>query len=169
MAIIDKKPFFSRDCLRMIVWEAIWLTLIWWALTEGDLSSWLFGIPFIIIAIALSWHFQLYIPLSPLNLVALIHFIIFFLWRSIIGGVDVTQRVLQPTIPINPGWIDYSLEDVPDDLARWLFICAISLLPGTLSSELKGDNKLVIHTLSDDDHSLQELKMLEQRITRIFQ
>jgi multicomponent Na+:H+ antiporter subunit E len=52
--------------------------------------------------------------------------------------------------------------------ARNLFVCTVSLLPGTLSAEL-GDNILFVHVLDVGRPFKQELKIIEDRVEAVFQ
>jgi multicomponent Na+:H+ antiporter subunit E len=62
--------------------------------------------------------------------------------------------------------VDYPLK-LTFPAARNLFICTVSLLPGTLSAEL-GTQSLVVHVLDIDRPFNQELKLIEDRVAAVF-
>ena len=86
--------------------------------------------------------------------------------QSLRGGFDTAWRALQPQQQVAPGFVDYRIQ-LPAGPAQLLFINVISLLPGTLSAELRGD-VVIIHVLSTDTFSLADLQQCEQRVAALF-
>jgi multicomponent Na+:H+ antiporter subunit E len=93
-------------------------------------------------------------------------FALFFLKLSVTSGVDVVRRIYHPRLPLNPAMVDYPLK-LTFPAARNLFVCTVSLLPGTLSAEL-GRQRLVVHVLDIDRPFNQELKLIEDRVAAVF-
>jgi multicomponent Na+:H+ antiporter subunit E len=102
-------------------------------------------------------------PWRPLRLAA---FLLYFIRTSILGGVDVARRALDPRLPIAPGYLQHRCR-LPAGLPRTAFVGVVSLLPGTLSVELLDDGDLRVHALSTDgvDAALREL---ETHLFRLF-
>ena len=152
---------------------AIWLisrtailAFTWWVLTQGAHESWQVGLPAILIAVFIDYR------LSPprgnrWSLGGLIVYAYYFIKLSITGGIDVAWRTYHPRLPLNPAIIEYPLR-LTSLSARNLFVCTVSLLPGTLSAEL-GDNILFVHVLDVGRPFKQELKIIEDRVAAIFQ
>ena len=152
---------------------AVWLisrtaifAFTWWVLTQGAQHSWQVGIPTILIAIFIDYR------LSPpkgnrLSLGGFLVYAFYFLKLSITGGIDVAWRTYHPRLPLNPAMIEYPLR-LTSLSARNLFVCTVSLLPGTLSAEL-GDNRLFVHVLDVGRPFKQELKIVEDKVAAIFQ
>jgi multicomponent Na+:H+ antiporter subunit E len=69
-------------------------------------------------------------------------------------------------MPLEPANVTYELR-LPRMAPRILFLNTVSLLPGTLSSELAED-QLVVHVLDCSQPVLQDLAILEERIADIF-
>jgi multicomponent Na+:H+ antiporter subunit E len=68
-----------------------------------------------------------------------------FLSQSVIGGVDVARRALDPRLPLRPGFVAYPI-GLPAGAARNVFATLTSLLPGTVpTGEERG--RLVYHCL----------------------
>jgi multicomponent Na+:H+ antiporter subunit E len=134
-------------------------------LTKGAADSWPVGIPAILAAIWIDFH--LFRPENPRwSLVGLITFFIFFLKSSIFSGLDVVRRVFDPRLPLDPAMIEYPLS-LTSSAARTLFICTVSLLPGTLSAALEG-HTLVIHALDTGRPVENELNIIENRVAAVF-
>ena len=139
--------------------------LFWWLLNAGDNASWLIGIPVIVIAVAVSvklapprpWRWR------PLQV---IRFLPVFIWESIRGGLDVSLRVFRPAMPLYPAVIDYQVS-LPKGLPRLLMLNVVSLLPGTLSADLRGD-QLTLHVLDKNTPFVSELQRIERYIIAMF-
>lgn len=57
-----------------------------------------------------------------------------FLWNSLVAGADVARRAFSPGLPLNPGFVDYSV-DLPRGSARNAFELISSLLPGSVPTD----------------------------------
>ena len=140
---------------------------LWWVLTGGDSRSWLIGAPVVLAAAAAAvalnpssrWRF------SPAGLAG---FVPHFLWRSIVGSVDVAWRAFHPSLPISPALTRYPLGLPADGPARVFFAGIVNLLPGTLSAELH-DDSMTIHLLNGESPAaLAGLQKLEQKVGALF-
>ncbi len=139
--------------------------LLWWILTGGAPGSWPAGIIVISLATAVSLAVR---PSHPwrLNTVGVLHFIPYFLWQSMRGGIDVTRRAFSPALPLAPALLERRI-GLESDTARLFFVNTISLLPGTLSAELHED-QVVIHCLDHTASLADDLRHLEIRVAAIF-
>lgn len=139
------------------------LTLLWWVLAGN--AGWGFGGVIIMAATLAGVLFTS--PQTPhWSLPGLVWFIAYFLKASLYGGIDVTRRALHPALPLQPTWINHPLR-LPVGPARVLFVSTISLLPGTLSTDLDGDT-LLVHALTDEAGIAKELLRLEERAAALF-
>lgn len=146
--------------IRLLERLAIFIVL-WWILSEGDSSSWLFGVPFAVLA---SWASLKLTPergwrIRPLGA---LRFAAFFAYHSVAGGIDVALRALRPSMPIAPGFVRCPVR-LGTDSSRVLLADTVSLLPGTLSSGFEGDT-LVLHVLDCDLPVLEDVRRVEERI-----
>lgn len=137
--------------------------LIWVLLSNGDLGSWVVGIPMVIIATYVSVKL-----LPPLNfsVVGTLRFIPFFISHSFYGGLDVAKRAIFPRMAISPDMIDYKTQ-LPSEASRVMMANVISLLPGTLVAEMHQD-KFRIHILDHSSDLIDELMLLEKRVGAMF-
>jgi multicomponent Na+:H+ antiporter subunit E len=157
---MDRSMTLSWLTSRIIIY-----TGTWWVLTKGAADAWPVGIPAVLAAICID--FNLFRPENtPWSLGGLITFVLFFLKSSIYSGMDVVRRTYDPRLPLNPAMIEYPLS-LTSSAARTLFICTVSLLPGTLSTAIEG-HKLVIHVLDVGRPVEHELNIIEARVAAVF-
>ena len=67
-------------------------------------------------------------------------------WQSLVAGIDVTRRVFDPRLPIEPGYLAYPVR-IPDGPRRAAFGALTSLTPGTLPVGTDPAGSLVYHCL----------------------
>ncbi len=137
------------------------LSAVWWAITEGALSAWYVGVPAIGVAAfvlartgPLNWR-----PFSPL---AAVRFAVFFVWESLVGGIDVAARVLGPELRIRPGVQLYRWR-LPVGGLRILAMATVCLQPGTLAVR-DNDETVEIHVLDRSMDLAGSMARLESRI-----
>lgn len=148
-----------------VLFRALAFGTIWVLLTGAAAGSFVIGGLVVGAAVVTSMAFR-----TPgtgrMQVGGLARFVPYFLWHSIHGGVDVAFRALHPGLPLEP-----SVGRLPLRLQaggrRTLFIGVVSLLPGTLSMELSGD-ELVVHLVGRRDRAFERLRELEEKIAGIF-
>ncbi|MCG7983591.1 MAG: Na+/H+ antiporter subunit E [Candidatus Thiodiazotropha lotti] len=156
--LIVANPIYTLSILGL-------LSLVWLLLAGDDWSSWLIGLPVVILA---TWSILLLrAPAAGrFNLSGLLRFLPYFIWESVLGGVDVASRVISPKMRIAPGFLTYRIE-LSNPSARRLFVNSLSLLPGTLAADLEGDS-LRIHALDRGIDLDGELKRLERMVSAVY-
>jgi multicomponent Na+:H+ antiporter subunit E len=157
----------ARGLLVRALPRAALFGVLWAILTGGTPASWLLGAPIVILssvaAVALNpagrWR------VSPSGLAA---FVPYFVWRSARGGVDVALRAMHPALPIAPSLETHRLSLPIEGPARVFLADVLSLLPGTLCAELRGD-EISVHVLSGGSPAArEELRRLELKIAALF-
>ena len=141
------------------------LGLIWGVLTDFRPDALAFGLPAVIAGAALvflmpparGWRF------SPRGAAV---FVLWFAVQSVRAAVDVSMRALDPRMPLCPGFRRYA-PALPAGAPRVLFLNTITLLPGTLSAEIAGD-EVIVHMLDTGADLQAELGALEARIAALF-
>jgi multicomponent Na+:H+ antiporter subunit E len=81
--------------------------------------------------------------LSPLALAKLA---LRLVWQSLIAGIDVARRALDPRLPLRPGFIVFSPR-LPGGVALNTFCTLTSLAPGTLPAGQDDSGAIVVHCL----------------------
>jgi multicomponent Na+:H+ antiporter subunit E len=149
-----------------LVVAGLLLAGVWVVLAgPGDPSSWLIGAPAVIAA---AWSRQrLSAADRPrLSVPGALRFLPYFVVESFKGGIDVALRVIGPRVRVDPGLVDYRLS-LTRPTARVFFADLVSLLPGTLSADLRG-NLVSIHALDRGIDPVPELRRLERRVAALF-
>ncbi len=141
------------------------LALVWWTLAGGSWSSWSVGVPLLL---ACFWLVHRLPSEGPWlwRPAGMVRFLGFFLWQSVLSGVQVAWLALHPRVPLAPELVYYDLR-LPATPPRVFFANAVSLLPGTLSCILT-DDFLVIHTLKNGPAVAAGLARLEDRVAGLF-
>ena len=136
-----------------------WLLLgvVWFALTGPDPAALLPAL----VAVSLgTWlSLRLLPPVGWLRLWRVALLLPAFLWRSLLGALDVAARALHPRLPVAPGWVE-----VPSRLpgrGRVALGGSFSLMPGTLAAGTRG-GRLLVHCL-DTREPVAELIAAEER------
>jgi multicomponent Na+:H+ antiporter subunit E len=143
------------------------LILLWWVLDEGRTDGWWFGGIVILGALVARRCFPLPETTWRWSLPGLFRFIPYFLKLSIHGGWDVARRAFQRAMPLDPSIFPYRSR-IENPTARVFFTHVISLLPGTLSTDLRG-RELHIHALfGTAKELLADTADLEARVADLF-
>jgi multicomponent Na+:H+ antiporter subunit E len=151
--------------LRNALMRTASFAALWAILTEGDPNALGYGLAVVGAAVAASLWLQRS-PGGRLHWIALFRFLPVFLWGSLRGGMDVALRAIHPRLPLAPALQDYPLR-IPDGPGRVLLIDVISLMPGTLSADLRGDT-LAVHVLDGRQPVLPKIQALEERAAALF-
>jgi multicomponent Na+:H+ antiporter subunit E len=151
------RPFL----VRIILFAALWLVL------SGGLTSDPWVVLFVVIAATVTATWLWPIDGIRVDAMAAIRFVPYFLYQSILGGWDVARRAMQPSMPIDPGVIEYTPSS-PSMQVRTLLVGTISLLPGTASVYLAGD-RLCVHVLDRGAPNIERLAALDRRIVAMLQ
>jgi multicomponent Na+:H+ antiporter subunit E len=151
---------FSRLLLPAVV-----LAALWWVISGGATASWVIGLPAVAAA---TWSFAVMRsrPGMSVSLVGLVRFLPFFLVESLRGGLDVAWRTLSPRMDIAPGFSRYRV-GLASPWARLVFANCASLLPGTLTVDLRGD-ELELHMLNEGPEVEGEIRCLERAVAGLF-
>lgn len=150
----------STPVPRILAWLLITAGL--WALLS-DNQGWYIGVPVIVMATGTAallntrpW------TLRPRHLPV---FALFFLYSSLLGGIDVARRTLQPRITLQPGWEVHPLS-ARDPGVRLALSAIVGLLPGTLASHIE-DDALHVHLLDKGIEWQPTLRRLETLLVRL--
>ncbi|MGM0680911.1 MAG: Na+/H+ antiporter subunit E [Thermodesulfobacteriota bacterium] len=155
----------AAGLVKRTVTPALIFSLIWFVMVGGDSASWIIGGPMVLIAVVLSliladnkaWNisFRGGLLFAP-----------YFLFQSTASGFDVLRRTFSLKLKINPGLISYKTS-LPEGTPRVLLVNTISLMPGTLSADLR-DELIVVHTLDVNLPVWAGIQRLETRIALLF-
>lgn len=88
------------------------------------------------------------------NVMWMLAYVPYLLYKIIQANIDVALRVLNPKLPINPGFIKVKV-DSKDKLYKLMLANSITLTPGTLTCEIK-DELLIVHTVDEKAYKNRE-------------
>ncbi|ABR31064.1 cation:proton antiporter [Thermosipho melanesiensis] len=135
------------------------VTYFTWVLLTGynDISELLVGF---LVSLVISVVFKRYyrIKFDGWFLVKIVKFLLIylpiFIWEMIKANFDVAARVLNPKLPINPGFVRVKTE-LKKDTSRLFLANSITLTPGTLTLDVEEDT-LYIHWIDVKAKSADE-------------
>ena len=160
MSVFANAPEFSVRAAfaRGAGFLSLWVVLIGFAPT--DLAA---GV---LAAAAATCTSLRLLPPQPggMRLTGLLSLIPHFLWKSVVAGVDVARRALDPRLPLRPGFVACRVRFAPGP-ARNAFAAMTSLLPGTVPCA-EEDGALVYHCLDVGQPVLEELAEEERRLAQ---
>lgn len=151
--------FCASAALRATV-----LFVVWMVLTDGRPADMPVGLIAAGIATWVSLHLLPPTPARP-SPVALLALSGRFLWASLISGIDVARRALDPRLPIKPGIIVHRTT-LPPGAARDAFRALMCLQPGSLPVESWDEDGFLIHCLDTDMPVTQAFAMEEALFVR---
>jgi multicomponent Na+:H+ antiporter subunit E len=131
--------------LRPAMARAVGFVFLWVVLAGGnpvDLAPGAVG------ALAATWVSLHFLPpgASSLRPASLARFTFRFVRQSMIAGVDVARRALDPRLPLHPGFVVYQ-PGLPPGPSQHMFTTLMSLLPGTVPTGPAPGSGLLIHCL----------------------
>jgi len=89
-----------------------------------------------------------------------------FLYGSVVAGLDVALRALDPRLPLRPGFATYPVR-FPPGAARNAFTTLTSLLPGTVPAGADGGG-LLYHCLDVEQPVVSQLAAEEAALSRVL-
>ncbi|MGH7156331.1 MAG: Na+/H+ antiporter subunit E [Acetobacteraceae bacterium] len=137
------RPAAAR--IRTMVTRWLGLFVAWIVIAGADPPD----LPAGIIAAALAtWASLVLYPPGPhrIRLVPLLMLCLRLPLQSVLAGVDVACRALDPRLPLDPGFIRYRTK-LPAGMPRSAFGTVMSLVPGTLPVGFDNAGTLLVHCL----------------------
>jgi multicomponent Na+:H+ antiporter subunit E len=140
---------------RGVVFLGFWLLLAGPGLADLPMG--------LVAAAAATWASLRLSPPSAgrLRYAALARLALRFGQESIMGGVDVARRALDPKLPLQPGFVVYPV-CLPPGVARNAFCAMTSAMPGTLSAGVDDSGALLYHCLDAEQPMAAQLTIDEE-------
>jgi multicomponent Na+:H+ antiporter subunit E len=151
---------------RAAVMRAVGFFVLWMMLTGGNSGDLLAGA---VAALAASWaSLRLLRPsASRVRPIAFARLALRFLHQSVVAGIDVARRALDPRLPLHPGFVVYPV-GLPRGPARNMFTTLMSLLPGTVPTGSDERGELLIHCLDTEQPVAAQLTMEEEVFAQVI-
>lgn len=155
--LLDWRSHWRVALARAVCFLALWIILMP-SVKPADLICGL-----IATLVATQMSLRLLPPAAgKVRLGALIVFVPHFLVQSLLAGIDVARRALDPRLPLQPGIVVYRV-GFPPGTARNGFAIITSLLPGSLPVDETADG-LVYHCLDTSQRVPEQLADEERRL-----
>jgi multicomponent K+:H+ antiporter subunit E len=155
----------SRRSVLPHPWLSLVLLLIWLLIMNSfSAGTWLLGL---VLAWGIPQLTKVFWPDPPVlhRPLVLLRFALRVLVDIGIANMDVARLVLGPNRNLRPAFIEYPLE-LTHDFAISMLASTISLTPGTVSSDISIDRRiLLIHALDVDDEQVL-IETIKQRYER---
>lgn len=149
--------------ILVVAKRALLLALVWLALTSAAKDGLAIGA--LAVAAATFLSLRLLPPSQPVRLWRLGLLLPGFLWRSLLGGMDVVWRACHPRLPLRPGWL--ALPSALPDGGKAVLGGEFSLMPGTLVAGSR-QGRLLVHLLDCGQDHAPALRREEARLARTF-
>jgi len=143
--------------------RAAWFLGLWLVLAGADPAD----LPAAALAVvAATWTSLRLLPPggSRRSPIAVARLAVRFLYQSVVAGLDVARRALDPRLPLRPGFVAYPVR-FPPGTARNAFTTLTSLLPGTVPAGEEGGD-LLYHCLDVDQPVVSQLAAEEAALSR---
>ena len=89
----------------------------------------------------------------------------YILWEIVKANVDIIKVIINPSMPINPKVIRVKASQ-KTDIAKVIYANSITLTPGTITLDVRGDD-FMVHALTDDSAAGVESGDMDRRVTRL--
>jgi multicomponent Na+:H+ antiporter subunit E len=150
---------------RSVLFRFTVFAVLWWVLAEGNLYREWFALLVVLAATVVSlFAWKPGGGFFPWR--ALLGFLPYFLWHSVVAGIDVARRALAPRLDLDPALYTFTLR-LHGSAARAFFAWLVSLFPGTAGIGLS-DHSLEIHLLDRSFLSERALHALEDKVAALF-
>ena len=151
---------------RRVVVRALGFFVLWTTLTGGNSSELAAGA---VAAFAATWASLSLVPpgTSRMRPAAFARLARRFLCQSVIAGVDVARRALDPRLPLHPGFVVYPVS-LPPGPGQNMFTTLMSLLPGTVPTGPGERGGILVHCLDVEQPVAAQLAEEEGVFARVI-
>ena len=155
--------------MNLALWRSTMVRMVgffvlWVILAGGGQADLVAGV---VAALMATWASLHLLPPSAnyLRPAALARLAAHFLRQSLVAGVDVARRALDPRLPLRPGFVLYPT-GLPPSGSRSMFTTLISLLPGSVPTSSDEKGRLLIHCLDVEQPVAAQLAAEEARFLK---
>jgi multicomponent Na+:H+ antiporter subunit E len=98
-----------------------------------------------------------------------VRYIVWLISAIIMANLDVVYRVLHPSLPIDPGTVEFTT-GIRSDYARTLLANSITLTPGTITLDVRGGT-YVVHALTRQPahETFVRDREMQKRVAHVFE
>lgn len=156
----------SAPLLRSATARAVGFLACWIILTGYETGDLIAGA---VAAGAAAWASLRLFASAPggLRLSVLARLALRFPYHSMIAGLDVARRALDPRLPLHSGFVRYPAA-LPHGPKRQAFTAVMSLMPGTVPTGTDENGELLVHCLDVGQPVAAQLTAEEALFARMF-
>lgn len=167
MSAPDSKEANARVVVMAAICRAAAFLGLWFVLSGIGPSQLTLAAP--VAVIGATWLSLRLLPPggSRGSLVPLIQLVVRFPQQTVVAGVDVAWRALDPRLPLRPGLVTYPVR-FPPGAARNAFCTLTCLVPGTLPVGTDENDALIIHCLDVKQPIAAQLSAEEALLARVL-
>ncbi|MDA3846037.1 MAG: Na+/H+ antiporter subunit E [Vallitaleaceae bacterium] len=143
----------------IVLW-GVWLLISGFAINEVILG----GVVAIILAIILNQYFGFEMSvLFPVQAIKFIFiYVPLFIYKLVVANIQVAVIVLNPKLPIKPGFVRVRTA-IESDLGKLTLANSITLTPGTLSIDIR-DDEILVHWIKVEEEKTGKISLDFEKI-----
>ena len=159
-----------RRLILFVVLFALWLLLVGDVDAQGLVAGFVLALLIAVIfgGVFLSEPKRFF---APRRWLLFLCYVPYFLYYCVRANLDVAYRVIHPDLPIRPGIVRVKTK-LTTDLAKTFLANSITLTPGTLTVDIKGQD-LYVHCINvpeaDEGWSRLIVQRFEPMLAEIFE
>lgn len=138
---------------QFIILFVLWL-LLTWSLEPAQVIA---GALVALLAVGLAgdiFLFKVGRAFNPVRIFWMLVYIPYLIWYIVLANFDVAYRVIHPDLPIRPGIVKIKTS-LTTDMAKTFLANSITLTPGTLTVDIRGD-ELYVHWIYVKGRDIEE-------------
>jgi len=159
-----------RKLILFVALFAIWLVLVWRTDRQDLIAGFVLalGIALVFGTVFLSEPKRFFVPKRWFLFLV---YVPYFLYYCVRANLDVAYRVIHPDLPIRPGIVKVRTR-LKSDLAKTFLANSITLTPGTLTVDIKGQD-FYVHWINipekPEEWTHQIIDRFEPLLSEIFE
>jgi len=159
-----------RKLILFVALFAIWLALVWRTDRQDLIAGFVLalGIALVFGTVFLNEPKRFFVPKRWFLFLV---YVPYFLYYCVRANLDVAYRVIHPDLPIRPGIVKVRTR-LKSDLAKTFLANSITLTPGTLTVDIKGQD-FYVHWINipekPEEWTRQIIERFEPLLSEIFE
>lgn len=149
-----------RKLILFVILFGLWLLLVWSMDQQNLVAGFVVALLIAVIfgSVFLGEPKRIFAPKRWLLFLCYVPYFLYFCVRA---NLDVAYRVLHPDLPIRPGIVKVRTR-LRSDLAKTFLANSITLTPGTLTVDIKGQD-VYVHWINIPEEPTEQAKRIVQR------
>lgn len=138
----------------LVMW-AVWLLLAGFKVEEIVLGGVVTLVISFLVSKFVAFEMSMMFPLQTIKFIFI--YIPLFIYKLVIANIQLALIVLNPKLPIKPGFVKVTTA-LESDLGKLTLANSITLTPGTLSMDIKKD-EILVHWVKVEDGQEGKISM----------